>query len=130
MKSYLDTSAFLACVFGQAGGLKLINRLKSSQEVLSDILLLSEAASCFTREKVSLDQLERMISWINLVSIPINFKTVKKIIQHGYVKGADLHHLCCAYTLADGANSQITFVSMNMKQLAVAKSLGFKVYKV
>jgi len=50
---------------------------------------------------------------------------MKEVLQHGYLRGADLWHVACAIFVAGQARADLTFLSRDVAQRKAARQLGF-----
>jgi predicted nucleic acid-binding protein len=124
--AYVDTSCLVAISFGEARSVTaLTRRLKTFDELVSANLLEAELRSVFAREHVPVDTaLPVAVSWI-LPDRPLTDE-IARVLEAGYVRGADCWHLAAALYLAvDPAT--IVFVTLDERQAAVAGELGFQV---
>ena len=56
----------------------------------------------------------------------IRYREIKRVLEVGYVRGADAWHLACAlYLFADPDDA--TFLTLDRRQRAATKKLGFAV---
>ena len=53
------------------------------------------------------------------------FREIARVLDAGYVRGADCWHLACALHVAN-ESSEVTFLALDTPQRKVAKALGFK----
>ena len=121
--AYVDTSCLVAIAFGEKGATPLARRLDGFSELVSSNLLEAELRASFEREKVPADaRLLNRMSWI-LPDRPLS-KEITEILAVGYLRGADLWHVACARYLA-GRVGEVSFVTLDGKQQAVAERLGF-----
>ena len=122
--AYVDTSALITVFFNEPGGGELGNRLNTFSQIVSSNLLEAEIRSVMHREghACSPDLLVG-IKWV-LPERPLRpeFETV---LEAGYLRGADLWHVATALYLAENP-SEVTFVTRDRRQGAVASALGFQ----
>ncbi len=121
--AYVDTSCLVAVAFGERGSTALARRLTGFDELVSSNLLEAELRAAFVREARTPDQdlLDR-ISWI-VPDRPLHAE-IDAVFAAGYVRGADCWHLATALYLAGNA-AEITFLTLDERQGAVARTLGF-----
>ena len=62
------------------------------------------------------------LTWV-LPDRPLS-REITRVMTAGYVRGADLWHLACALYLA-GTPRDLAFLSLDEKQTAVSRQLGF-----
>ncbi len=121
---YLDTSMLIAVAFDEPGAERWAERLHSFDELLSSSLLESEFLAAAEREGVR-EQASRLldpISWI----FPDRRLTgeIGKILAHGHLRGADLHHLATAFHLFPEPD-HVYFLTLDRHQEEAARRLGF-----
>jgi predicted nucleic acid-binding protein len=122
--AYVDTSCLVAIAFEEGRGASLARRLKTFDELVSSNLLEAELRAVFLREKVPIDgPLPLSLSW--LVPDRTLGAEISRVLSAGYVRGADCWHLAAALYLAPDPK-EISFVTADSRQAAVAKKLGFR----
>lgn len=122
--AYVDTSCLVAIAFGEKGGKALARRLRDFDELLSSNLLEAELRSAFHREEVPFEpRVLSRITWI-LPDRPLSVE-MARVLEAGYVRGADLWHLATALYLVDDPRN-LSFVSLDRRQADVAALLGFR----
>lgn len=122
--AYVDTSCLVAIAFGERGGKALVRKLQGFAELLSSNLLEAELRSAFLREGVPFEpRLLSQITWI-LPDRPLGVE-MARVLEVGYVRGADLWHLATALYLVDDPRD-LSFVSLDRRQVEVAGLLGFQ----
>ncbi len=121
----MDTSCLLALAFGEPGGATLGRRLPAFDRVLSSNLLEAELRSAFARERV--EPAGGFLDWMQWVlpERPLTAE-LQRVLSAGYVRGADAWHLACALYLA-GDPPALAFLTLDARQRAVARALGFTV---
>lgn len=120
---YVDTSCLVAIAFGERGAPALARRLEQFDELVAANLLEAELRAAFIREAAELDPaLLDAISWI-VPDRPLHAE-IARVLAAGYVRGADCWHLATALYLA-AEPAEIAFLTLDERQLAVARSLGF-----
>ncbi|MGH7477609.1 MAG: PIN domain-containing protein [Longimicrobiales bacterium] len=123
--AYVDSSWLIALGFGERDPAALAARLESFDEVFSSNLLEAEVRSAFAREGAELDpQLIAPIGWV-LPKRRLS-REIVQVLTAGYTRGADLWHLASALYLAPNPQD-LAFLSLDDKQLEVARQLGFAV---
>ena len=123
--AYVDTSCLVAIAFGESRGAALSRRLGTFDELVSANLLQAELRATFLRERVPADsELPLPISWI-LPDRPLTDE-IARVLDTGYLRGADCWHLATALYLAEKPEA-ISFVTVDERQGAVARALGFQV---
>ena len=123
--AYVDTSALVAVAFNEQGAAALVRRLDACSRLLSSNLLEAELRAAFTREGRRFEP--RLVSGIEWV-LPDRLLTeeFERVLQVGYVRGADLWHLATALYLVREP-SEMLFVTLDDRQRTVAAALGFRV---
>lgn len=121
--AYVDTSAIVAIVFGEAGGTAMARRLADHDELVSSNLLEAELRAVFAREDVPFeDDAIGGLSWV-LPDRPLG-RECRAALGEGHLRGADLWHVACALYLAPEP-AALTFLTLDDRQAEVARSLGF-----
>jgi hypothetical protein len=122
--AYVDRSCFVAIAFGERGAKALSRRLEGFDELGASNLLEAELRAVFSREKVTPDpELLAALSWI-IPDRPLHTE-IARVLEAGYVRGADCWHLAAALYLAEDPRA-IAFVTLDERQGVVARSLGFE----
>lgn len=122
--AYVDTSCLVAIAFSERDAGAISRRLSEFDELVSSSLLEAELRSAFAREGVDIPaRMLSSIAWI-LPDRPLSDE-ITRVLGAGYLRGADCWHLASALYLAEDPSS-ITFLTMDVAQRKVAKSLGFK----
>lgn len=124
--AYVDTSALVAIAFDERGAAACARRLDSFSRLMSSNLLDAELRAVFAREgHVYEPSLVDGIDWV----LPDRLLTheFETVLQAGYLRGADLWHLATAlYTTPEPG--EISFVTLDHRQQAVASAVGFEVW--
>jgi predicted nucleic acid-binding protein len=123
--AYVDTSCLVAIAFGEPEGAEVASRLREHDVLLSANLLEAEFRATSVREAVEVD--EALFSWMKWVlpDRPLSVEIIR-VLQTGYVRGADLWHLATAIYVTPEP-SHLTFLTLDRRQEEVALGLGFKV---
>ena len=122
--AYVDTSCLVAITFGEPGGTGVARRLKAFDELVSANLLEAELRATFVRERIPADsKLPFSISWI-IPDRPLTGE-IARVLDAGYLRGADCWHLATALYLAEEPDA-ISFVTVDDRQRGVARTLGFR----
>ena len=122
--AYVDTSCVLGIAFGEAGGRQLARRLAAFETLVSANLLEAEFRAAHKREGVAEDAaLLARIGWI-VPDRPLH-REIARVLEAGYVRGADCWHLAVALYFA-ATPRNLTFFTMEGHQGRVARELGFK----
>ena len=122
---YLDISVVITIVLDQPRSAEFLNLIKSAK-LYSHELLVSECFAVAKREEIAFSDMAKAIQEINIVTeIPQLETILEEILQIGYCRGADLHHLACAKFLAP--DFSIGFLSADNSQERLARLLGFPI---
>ena len=124
--AYVDTSALVAVLLGEPQAEAMAAELTRHETLLSSNLLEAELRAVLAREnvRVELTSLVRGIDWV-LPDRPLAYE-LKRVLEGGYVRGSDAWHLACALYL-DPEPSELHLISLDERQLDVARILGFTV---
>lgn len=123
--AYIDTSCLVAIAFGERGATALERRLREFDEIVSANLLEAEIRCAFKRESVEFAaETIAGVSWL-IPDRPLAGE-IARVLDAGYVRGADCWHLASALFL-EPAPSSVTFLTLDEAQRKVAKELGFPV---
>ena len=122
--AYVDTSCLVAVAFGGPGAAALARRLARFDVLAASDLLEAELRSAFLREGVEPQQeLLSAVSWV-LPGRPLHAE-IERVLAAGYVRGAECWHLATALYLVEDP-AAISFLTLDDRQAAVAKALGFR----
>ncbi len=123
--AYVDTSCLVAIAFDEPEREEVASRLRGHDVLLSSNLLEAEFRATSVREAVEVD--EALFSWMKWVlpDRPLSVEIIR-VLQTGYVRGADLWHLATAIYVTPEP-SDLTFLTLDRRQEEVAEGLGFKV---
>jgi predicted nucleic acid-binding protein len=124
--AYLDTSFLLAILFDEPGAAGLRRALGRYERVFSSDLLTAETLSAAVRERLEVGGVMTALEAVALVLPHRSLdREMREVLEQGYLRGADAWHVACALFLADGARSELAFLSRNAAQRRVARRLGF-----
>lgn len=121
--AYVDSSVLVARALGEDASAAMARRLRGHSVVVTSTLTEAEVSSALVREGVesALDPLHL----VQVVGVEDSLKReIDAVLAAGYVKGADCWHLAVALRIA--AARDLTFLTLDKRQRAVAKTLGFK----
>lgn len=122
--AYVDTSCLVAIAFQEPGASGLRRRLERFEDLMSSNLLEAELLATLRREKIEgYPELLRAISWV-LPDRPLGAE-ITRVLEMGFVRGADCWHLATALYLADDPRT-LTFLTLDAHQQGVAARLGFE----
>ena len=121
--AYVDTSCLVAIAFDEPEREEVASRLRGHDVLLSSNLLEAEFRATSVREAVEVD--EALFSWMKWVlpDRPLSVEIIR-VLQTGYVRGADLWHLATAIYVTPEP-SHLTFLTLDRRQEEVAAALGF-----
>jgi hypothetical protein len=122
--AYIDTSLLIGLRFQKP--VPALVRLSRQYQLYSGELLIAEVLAFGKRKAIDENLLWkafRGISWI----IPEGSVSgeCRRVIQSGYVRGADLWHLACACYLSPNPE-ELVFLTLDEQQRNLAVRLGFK----
>lgn len=123
--AYVDSSVIVAIAFAEPNAAELHERLREFPEVVASNLVEAELRSVCRRERrevsrIMLDQ----IKWISPAR-PLSTE-IARVLEAGYVRGADCFHLASALFLAPDPTG-FTFLTRDVRQREVAQTLGFDI---
>jgi hypothetical protein len=102
----------------------LAAKLTERRERFAPHLLEAEFLSAYRRQNRRPDlELLEGIDWIS-PSRPLT-QEITRVLEAGYLKGADCWHLACALFLSPDP-SELLFLTLNTRQQEVAEKLGFQ----
>ena len=126
--AYVDASALLAIAFNEPGWEAVERRVQGFSRLVSSNLLEAELRAAFHRVQRSFEpDLIADIDWTFPVR-PLD-RELASVLAAGYLRGSDLWHAASAlYAIDDAAGdpSDITFLTLDQQQGAVAEALGFR----
>ena len=124
-EAYVDTSAVLSVAFNESGWERVASRLSGFSHLVSSNLLEAEVRSAFARNRWSFDPaIITNIGWVYAERSLSN--EFEKVLEAGYLRGADLWHLATALHISDEP-SDIAFLTLDRRQGEVAAALGFHI---
>ncbi len=125
-QAYIDSSVVVAIELAEGPAHQLVERLQGFDVLLSATLLEAEVRSVLSREGFSPEV--AFFDRLRWVSPPRSLgKEITTALSVGYLRGADLWHVACALYIADSP-SQLSFLTLDKRQNAVAADLGFPVF--
>ena len=123
--AYVDTSCLIAVAFGERGSTALRRRLAQFDGLFASPLLEAELRAAYRREGVATEPAAlEAVSWV-VPDRPLS-PEIKRVLDTGYVRGADCWHLATALYLAEDPPG-LTFLTLDEQQRGVARRLGFEV---
>ncbi len=121
--AFVDTSVLLAMAFREPGFEEVASRLKGFDTAYACELLEAELRSACAREKQIIDV--RMLDELHVVDQTRSLRDeIVRVLEAGYLRGADCFHLAVALSLAPIAG-ELTFLTLDKRQRDVAAILGF-----
>lgn len=124
LAAYVDTSCLVAIALGEPGWAKVAARLAAYESVFAAGLLEAELKSALCREGIpgNAGDVLPALSWIT-PDRPLSSE-IDRVLEAGFVKGADAWHLACAlYVAPDG--HELSFETLDRRQRSIAVKLGF-----
>lgn len=120
----MDSSCLVAIALGERDADAVARRLMRFEALHASNLVEAEYRGALAREEAAEtgEVLDR-VAWI-LPDRPLTAE-FGKVLEAGYLRGADLWHVACALFLAGPA--ELTFLTLDQRQRTVAKRLGFAV---
>lgn len=114
----------VAIALGEPGAPAVARRIRGFDTLVAANLVEAEVRAALAREDVRPDgNPVAGLRWI-LPDRPLSTE-IATVTAGGDVRGADLWHLACALYLAESAGD-LTFLTLDERQRAVATTLGFK----
>jgi predicted nucleic acid-binding protein len=121
--AYVDTSCLVAVTFEEPGSSEVTALLETHDELLASNLLEAELLSALARERVHEEPpFLSAIGWI-LPDRPLG-PEMRRVLAHGYARGADLLHLATALYLVESP-AELPFLTLDQRQRTLASALGF-----
>lgn len=122
MLAYLDTSCLVAVAFAEPGSEELAETLAGYERLISSNLLEAEFRSALAREGAR--DGEALLSWITWLhpDRPLAGE-LRRGLELGHLRGADLWHLACALFLRTDL-PDLRFLTLDQRQGEVAQALG------
>ena len=124
-RAYVDSSVLVAILLGEPDASRHGDRLSGFSRVSSSELLDAEFRSVCRRENRPVPP--ELLREIQFVSAPRALTPeIVRVLNAGYVRGADCWHLATALYLAPDP-SDLIFLTLDDRQREVAIALGFAV---
>ena len=121
--AFIDSSVAVSLALREPTAAAMMLRLAPFNAMYASDLLEAELRSVCRREQVDLET-----SLLNELEVVLPTRTlgseITRVLDAGYVRGADCWHLATALYLAPDPG-QLTFVTLDVRQREVAKALGF-----
>ena len=123
--AYADTSFVLSLAFAERPSKSAQHRFGDFDGVFASHFLEAEHQSTFRRDNLAPPREFLMaIRWVDSAT-PLT-EQITRVLDAGYVRGADCWHLATAL-FAAREPKEWTFLTFDVRQRAVAKTLGFRV---
>jgi predicted nucleic acid-binding protein len=123
--AFVDSSVLLAIANQEAGFREMKVRLSLFQTVRCSDLLAAEVRSVCKRDARAVD-----VALFDALSVVLPLRPlaneIARVLDSGYVRGADCFHLATALYLAPDP-AELTFLTLDKRQRDVAIALGFAV---
>jgi predicted nucleic acid-binding protein len=124
-RAYVDTSYLLSVVLREQGWQRLRAALRPYDALLACDLLCAELLATLRREDIPVESADAWLAGIQLVYPDRTLRPeMDRVLERGYLRGADLWHLACACYVTP-APSMLSFFSRDERQREVARALGF-----
>lgn len=122
--AYVDTSCLVAVAFNEPEGRGIPALLSRFDRLFSSNLLEAEWRATLVRERVTRGEepLLAALTWV-IPNRPLS-PEIERVLEAGYLRGADVWHLACALFL-DPAAQELSVVTLDGDQGDVATALGF-----
>lgn len=122
--AYADASVFASLAFREPDAGRIRRRLAGFDSVVTSVFTEAELASALKREGIALP--ESPLLGVQLIGSPDPLsREIKEVLGKGYLRGADCWHVAVALNYSPDRN--LTFLSLDKAQRAVAAKLGFTV---
>lgn len=126
--AYIDTSCLVALAFEERSSQAVRVELTACDHWVSSTLLEAELRGAFARERKEANEAELYLRHIDWILPPRRLTAeIDQALQQGTLRGADLWHVACALHAA-AFPEEVLFASLDKRQTAVAKKLGFQVF--
>ena len=123
--AYVDTSILAGIAFGEPGSSEFRQRLDDFERLVSSNLLEAELRASLARERLDFRPGFLVgVQWV-LPRRPLTDE-IETVLAAGYLRGADLWHVATALSIP-GDPEEVTFLTSDRRQRAVAQALGFRV---
>ena len=122
--AYIDTSVIVAIALGESGAAGVQRRLRRFTRLCAAALLEAEFRATLLREGIKGDGAE-VIEGIHFIHPNCRLSAeINLILQHGYLRGADLWHVATALFFATKP-ALLPFATLDETQAQVAAAVGF-----
>ena len=122
--AYVDSSVLVSIRFDEAEARSMAERVGGFDELVSSSLLEAEFRAALAREgqPASTEPLAA-IRWV-LPGRPLSAE-LERVLRLRYMRGANAWHLAAALSIV-GDTRELTFLTLDERQRAVAEELGFR----
>ena len=121
--AFVDTSVLLSLAFGEVTAAAMRRRLAAFPTVYASDLVEAELRSACRRVQIAVDM--RLLRDVEVIFPDRTLRReMERVLEAGYLRGEDCFHLATALFLARDP-SRLTFVTLDVQQREVAKTLGF-----
>lgn len=124
--AYIDSSYVLAIALRERGFGEHLRRLVEFEELYAANLLEAEVFAALKREGLALDRVTAFPALTWVYPDRALSDEIRQVLQHGYLRGADLWHLACALYLSPDSQD-LSFLTLDTRQKRIATKLGFSV---
>jgi predicted nucleic acid-binding protein len=125
ISAFVDTSVLLSILFQESASREIAARLERFDVVYCSNLLEAELRSVCKREARAVDG--RLLDELRIALPSRSLEAeILRVLEAGYVRGADCLHLATALFLAPDT-AELTFLTLDKRQRDVAIALGFAV---
>ena len=122
--AYVDSSVVVAIAFDEPGAREHYQRLREFTEVVASNLVEAELRSVCRRDRREVNRL--LLDQLNWIAPARPLGTeIARVLEAGYVRGADCFHLATALFLAPDGHG-VVFLTLDKRQRDVAAALGFE----
>ena len=125
--AYVDTSCLIAIAFNETPGPDLARWLSDFTGLVSSDFLEAEVMAAFANPDRGREYNPSILDGIERIR-PVRSLTdeIQTVLAAGYLRGADLWHMAVALYYSPEPD-EITFLTLDNRQRAVAGALGFQV---
>ena len=122
--AYADASVFVALAFHEPEASRMRRRMLEFELVVTSTLTEAEVLSAITREQVNVQASPLLGAQLIGSSEPLT-PEIEQVLRAGYLRGADCWHVAVALNFSP--DRDLTFLSLDKPQRAIAAKLGFKI---
>jgi predicted nucleic acid-binding protein len=122
--AYADASVFASLAFREADAARMRRQLARFDRVVTSVLTEAELASALKREGVALPNSPLLGAALIASPDPLS-QEIQEVLGAGHLRGADCWHVAVALNYSP--DRDVTFLSLDKAQRAVAAKLGFTI---